>query len=364
MSLAIVRPDSKSKPARPELTCPCGFSSRVAALFRDGVCAACHFTMPAAPVAAPPPVSEARSRDDAPPAPASRTGRWRRPPARRSVQHTSSTAWSRPGAVRLAGRVALWLVLGVVLLTGARTLVAPARAAAPASPATTPVPSQSEVAFATRFAIDYLTYDGKHPELRARALAAYLPTGTDPTMGWDGVGQQSVSTAVPVSASDVADGALVTVAVETTGGGGGAAWRHLVVHITRIGTALVVGELPRLAPAPMVATAQPTPGPLLDADLGTQLRPTFDAFFRAYGAGSDLTYYLVPGVKLRGLGGVVTLSGIASVAVAAAGGDSRTATVRVRWTDATSGGSLEQEYVLQLRRADGRWYVESLLGDQ
>ena len=151
-------------------------------------------------------------------------------------------------------------------------------------------PTDEADALAMRFALAYETYNSSNPQARMSALAPYLPSGADLTMGWNGQGQQTAELAVPTTIHvDSKTQALVTVAVLTSGG----QWIYLGVPVYAQGAEVVVTGTPALVPAPAKANYQaPTPAPG-DGQLANQLQPNLSAFFTAYAASSqtDLSYY-------------------------------------------------------------------------
>src|SRR2546425_520829 len=74
-------------------------------------------------------------------------------------------------------------------------------------------------AFAVRFTMAYLSFDPSRADGRRQALQPYVADGSDPGMGWDGSGRQTVAAALPseVTVRD-ARRSLVTVAALVDGG--------------------------------------------------------------------------------------------------------------------------------------------------
>ncbi|MGH7747883.1 MAG: conjugal transfer protein [Candidatus Dormibacteria bacterium] len=276
-----------------------------------------------------------------------------------SSRHVSRSV---PREVKLVGRLFLWGAIAVVMVSGLVHLTSHQRALGAVGPTTESWAASGEAeTFAARYAVDYLTYDEAHPEVRTQALAADLPPGGDTTAGWDRHGTEAATTALPMAAmtTDATHG-LVTVAVEVVAAGT-TRWEYLQVPIARQGSAFMVTAAPARVAGPTVASAQAPSTTSGDDQLAAELRPTLTSFFTAY-AGGDVTYYLAPGASLHGLAGAVTFAGVSSVDVPAGAGDHCTAQVGVRWTDPASGATLTQSYRLSLVRLDGRWYVQSLAG--
>jgi hypothetical protein len=266
--------------------------------------------------------------------------------------------------LRLALRVLIVSALIVVVLLGTRDLarsLLPSGRAGGASNASGAgaFPQASAAAFATRFALAYMSYDSGQPDARQRALTPYLADDVDSSAGWDGQGKQTAVAAV-VSAIKVLDThrALVSIAVLVNGG----RWVYLAVPVVADGNALVVADAPSLIPPPARASWKPmTDTAEQDSTLSVQLRPSLVAFFRAYaGSTNELSYFTAPDVHIEGLGGAVQLDDLAQLSVAQGGADQRSATAAVRWLDPITGAGLTQRYRLQLVRTADRWLVAAV----
>jgi Conjugative transposon protein TcpC len=264
--------------------------------------------------------------------------------------------------VRNLLRVLLAAVLGLLLLLGLRDVVRPFVAARPAPARISPTavyPREPAEAFAARFAMAYLTFDGAHPDVRQRALAAYLIDGGDPGLGWDGNGKQTALEGVPAGIQvESANRALVTVAVLVDQ----QRWIYLAVPVVSDQGGLAVAAAPALVPPPGRASWQQpsnTTSDDQDSTLSSQLRPSLTAFFRAYAASraSELAYYAAPGAEIQGLGGEVELGELSDLSVMQGGSDERDAVATVRWLDRHSGASLSESYRLRLAQVDGKWLV-------
>lgn len=86
-------------------------------------------------------------------------------------------ATTRGGAIRTAGRLALWAVVLLILVRGAGAVLAGgSQDAVPATKAATGSswPGDEARAFAADFARAYLTYSPEHPEYHALALRPFL----------------------------------------------------------------------------------------------------------------------------------------------------------------------------------------------
>jgi conjugative transposon protein TcpC len=131
----------------------------------------------------------------------------------------------------VAPRVLVYVTLGILSLTGLRTIVAgapePVVHAAAGGSARGDLSAQG---FAESFARAYLSWDAAAPERRERALGAYLPEGAANDAGLtpgEGATQSVEWTTVAASERD-AGRTLVTVAAQTTVG-----LTHLTVPVDR-----------------------------------------------------------------------------------------------------------------------------------
>jgi Conjugative transposon protein TcpC len=263
--------------------------------------------------------------------------------------------------VRNLLRVLLVAALGLLLLLGLRDVVRPFVAGRPAPAPTSPTvgyPREPAEAFAVRFAMAYLTFDGAHPDARQRALAAYLPDSGDPALGWDRSGKQTALEGVPAGIQvESANRALVTVAVLVDQ----QRWIYLAVPVVSDQGGLAVAA-PALVPPPGRASWQ-QPSSITsddqDSTLSSQLRPSLTAFFRAYAASSasELAYYAAPGAQIQGLDGEVELRELSDISVLQGSTDQRDAVATVRWLDRHSGARLTEGYRLRLVQVDGKWLV-------
>lgn len=328
----------------------CGWTSTVPHLFRDGLCLACQSQAPSTPTgreATPLPAVERVARAPSNSAPAA---------ALRSRGDTARWAAKR------AGRVVLWITIGVVLLAGVRAIVAPARAtvSAPASPSMPSFPMAAVEAVAARFSMAYWTYDPTQPDARASALSAFLPPSADLTVGWNTQGTEQALTAMPAGTHRLDQHrVVVTVATEVTGG----RWLYLQVPLSAQGSTITVTGPPAEVPPPTPRSAPQPQTPPQDAELTSQLQPTLGAFFAAYAGTGDLAYYAPPGVHIAGLEGALNFVQLESVSVNAGSGDTRSALAMVQWKDPVTRASLVQSYRLQLVAVGGRWYVASVAVD-
>ena len=266
-------------------------------------------------------------------------------------------------ALVVVGRTVLWSLLALLLVRGILDLVGDLRAGAATlvGPPTTASP-EDVGAYAATFAADYLTFDPADLDERTARLAGYLAPGLDPRAGWDGVGTQTATAAVPLSSVVDDDRTIVTVAARVVAGETPPRWTYLAVPV-HAGAAggFVVVDLPATVAPPLVAQAPARPRGVVDDALSDALRPTLTSFFEAWAAGepSDLERFVSSGRTLAGLDGTVELAELTALEVLS-GGERREALARVRWRDRLSGAALEQAYDLVLVADGGRWYVESV----
>lgn len=278
------------------------------------------------------------------------------PPPRRAGRG----GWRR--APVLIGRVILWTAIFLMLARSGWGLATDLRAV-PEEPAPVEaaVPVMSTAAlggFAARFVHDYLHYDASEPGERATRLAAYVPGGSETQMGWDGIGEQTVETVIPLGVdASTGDGAVVTVAALVDDG----RWLQLLVPVHSDDA----GRLAVTAPPSFVAFSPPAALPeateVIDSELSRTLEPVLEAFFRAYADGGpeDLAYFVPVGRTIRGLRDLVSLEELTEVRIQE-GDAARTGEATVRWRDRTTGAALVQRYQLDLVQEGGRWYVTSV----
>ncbi|HVB41512.1 MAG TPA: conjugal transfer protein [Streptosporangiaceae bacterium] len=225
-------------------------------------------------------------------------------------------------------------------------------------------------AYALQFGRVYLNFSPDTAARRARELAAFLPPGTDPGLGWSGTGTQ-VLESEQVAGVQVRGphSAVVTLLAAVRG-----QLFELGVPIFAANGGLVVSGLPALLPPPAAVVPPASAAGPTDQSLARTLTRVLPAFFRAFASGdaTRLRRLTVPGVRPGGLGGSVTFGAIASVDVPAAGGSARHITVAVDWligtgspngppyTAADSSAQLEMTYAMTVVRRGGRWYVQSI----
>ncbi len=269
-------------------------------------------------------------------------------------------------------RVVAWAVLLLIGYRGVQAIVtgetqSPQPAPAPsASPATAAFPVTLADAYALQFGQVYLNFSPAAADQRASQLAAFLPAGADPELGWNGTGSQQLQSE-EVAGNDVSDAhhAVVTLLARVNG-----QLIELGVPVYATSAGVVISGEPALLPAPgpvSVPTASPaSPDAATQGILTTQL----PAFFEAYASGNQATLgrFLAPGASLAGLNGAVTFHSLGAVSVPP-GGATRNIIATVTWNipagdgQGKGGGAsaqLEMTYALTVLKQNGTWYVEDI----
>ena len=259
--------------------------------------------------------------------------------------------------LRTAGRVALWALVGLLLLRGISGVLTEPRRADTATAERSTLSDPATSAFAVRFTRTYLS------EPSPQALAPFLAPGTSaPAHLGSGAGAQ-VEQAEVAGVRDLGGGqAIVTVACEL----GDARILYLAVPIVREGAAEVAAQgVPAIVAGPAgVGEGVEAPRPLAGPDAGAineLVRRFLPAYLSATAPG-DLSYLLAPAAAVTSPGGGFELVALASVKQLGGGeGDRRTAVATARVRDAATGAVYPLAYRLQLVRR-GRWYVEAVEG--
>jgi hypothetical protein len=259
-------------------------------------------------------------------------------------------------ALRTAGRVTLWAVLGLLLVRGAGSVLA---GQPKGEPTTRPValgdPATS--AFAVRFARTYLS--GASSQELAPLLA---PGGGVPPRGVRVPGVE-VEQAEVAGSEGLGDGqAIVTVACELAD----ARTVYLAVPTVREGAGGVAATgAPAVVAGPAgVGEGVEAPRPIAGPDaaaIGELVRRFLPVYFSASGP-ADLSYLLAPGAVVVPPGNGLRLAGVSTVKQVGEGeGARRTVLATVRIRDPLSGASFALAYRLEVAR-HGRWYVERVEG--
>ena len=287
----------------------------------------------------------------------------------------SGRTWGGAG-----GRWLVWVFRGVawavLLLIGYRGVVAilsnesGSGQAAPATsaPAANGFPVTLADAYALQFGQVYLNYSPHDAGQRAAQLGAFLPSGSDPQLGWNGQGT-SLLQSEQVAATDVQDAhhAVVTLLARVNG-----QLMQLGVPVYSSSDGLVVSSTPAWLPAPPRATLPPAANPGTDSATQAVLTNQLPAFFQAYASGNQVTLgrFLAPGTTLTGLKGAVEYHSITAISVPP-GGTTRHIMATVVWSvparsstgQTAKGGApaqLQMSYALTVVQQNGTWYVRDI----
>ena len=274
------------------------------------------------------------------------------------------------------GRVVVWAVIVLIGYRGVLAIVSgpssPVRSASPgtAAGASASFPVAVAEAYALEFGDVYLNFSPATTASRSKALAAFLPAGTDPQLGWNGAGtQQVIDEQVAGISVSSAHAAVITLLARLDSG----TLIELGVPVYASRGSMAVSGNPALLPAPVTAVV-PAPNQAA-ADQATEatLQSQLAGFFAAYASGdrATLARFLAPGTHLTGLGGEVTFGAIDAVQ-APAGGSTRAISVTVTWQfPAQPAGrrasavmppsaALQMTYELTVVRRGGTWDVQSI----
>jgi hypothetical protein len=267
-----------------------------------------------------------------------------------------------------------WVVLlligyrGVTAIITGPTTVSPA--AGPSASPPSKFPATLAEAYALQFGNVYLNFSPGTAARRSSLLAAFVPSGSDSQLGWNGAGTERLQseqvasiqvhgahTAIVTLLALVNKDQLIELGVPVYAGAG-----KMVVY----------GE-PALLPAPARATPPQSVAGNTDQATVTALLAQLPPFFRAYASGGQATLsrFLTSGAHVTGLGGAVTLGSVQSV-TAPYGGATRDITVVVVWHFNSSSGassgpavttapaSMEMTYRMTVVRQGSSWYVQSI----
>jgi hypothetical protein len=259
-------------------------------------------------------------------------------------------------ALRGAGRTALWVLVGMLLVRGVLATAAGPRPGAPVHP-TPEGAGQAEASFAIRFARAYLA------DPSSASSAAYLADGARLGSGRSPRGGQEVAQAEVTSTEELGGGReVLTVACALRD----ARTFYLAVPTirSRAGGVAALGA-PWIVAAPGADGVEAErPRPLAGDDAG-QIAELVRRFAPAYvrgGAAGDLSYLVAPGYEVEPLGSEVRFVSVAAVGQLGSGeGARRTVVARVRVEDPSSGAVYPLAYRLELVRG-ARWYVARVQG--
>ncbi|MEO3976774.1 conjugal transfer protein [Streptomyces sp. CAU 1734] len=279
-------------------------------------------------------------------------------------------------AARKAGRVAIWLVIGLAAFTGVRTWIFPVEPPAPveqkdpqAEARKSHVPEAEAQQVAARFARSYMTWNARDPDSRARELGMDLAKGVDPKLGWNGAGLQMVAQTIPGPVTQVGGKRArvrVDVRVSVVTGSGKqqrnvASWRGLEVPVAQGQGRVVVTGAPAIVGMPAAAAYKAPDGREPDSALSSQTRDIVRDFFSSWAQGSE-DQAAAPGADIAPIGPGLRLDALDSWVVDAGGGDRRTGTATVRWK--VAGGQVQQTYQVWLAKVSAssasRWQVEAV----
>ena len=284
---------------------------------------------------------------------------------------SSLASWGRRF---LRGLVVVVLLLAAA--TGVRSWIRPAGSDAPPANVEASFPRDEARAVGGRFATSYLTWSEDAPDARSAAIGMDLAAGLDKTVGWNGAGRQSASTALPGEVKVDPDGitgkvdvrVLVTPYSNASGEwkAGTPAWQRLSVPVARTPTRVMVSGAPTFVsdwPAALPPDMPGTGAP--DEELTQQTKGDAEAFFKAYATSNEeVAAVTAPGSTITSLNGAVKLEALRSWQVYSGNDDERQASAAVTWTGAGK-TTLAQTYTVTLRRtvaADGaeRWNVAAI----
>jgi hypothetical protein len=220
-------------------------------------------------------------------------------------------------------------------------------------------------AYALEFGNVYLNFSPATAAARASALAAFLPAGADPQLGWNGVGtQRLLDEQVAGIAVRTSHSAVVTLLARL----GDGSLVELGVPIYASGAGMAVSGDPALLPGPAKAAAPPADQAAADQPTEATLQGQLTAFFAAYASGDQATLdrYVTPGARITGLGGAVTLGAVDGV-YAPGGGSTRTISATVTWQfpgssvgHRAAAAALQMTYEMTVVRRGGTWDVQSI----
>lgn len=270
-------------------------------------------------------------------------------------------------------RLVAWAVLLLIAFRGVMAIVSkPAAAPPPAVPASAGphFPVSLAEAYAQDFGTAYLNFSPATAGQRAAQLAAFLPAGADPELGWNGAGTERLQSEQVASISVTSDHtAVVTLLAQVSN-----SLIELAVPIYSSGHGMVVSGEPALLSAPAGAAPPQPAGAESDTATATALAAELPGFFQAYASDDQaiLSRYLVSGAHVTGLHGGFTLGSVENVTVPF-GGATRVITVTVLWHQASGTGSaaqgqavgaapagLEMIYQMTVVRQDASWYVQAI----
>lgn len=213
----------------------------------------------------------------------------------------------------------------------------------------------------------YLNFSPAGATRRSRELASFLAPGSDPQLGWNGLGAQRLLAEQVAGVSVTSShSAVVTLLASLSSG----RMIDLAVPIYAANGGMVVSGNPALLPGPP-KVSPPAASQNADQATAAALQSQLPAFFEAFASGdrTTLARFTVPGAHISGLNGAVTFGAIDSV-YAPFGGSQRPISVTVTWrlpalaSAAGSAGaptaSMQMTYRMTVVRQQGGWDVASI----
>jgi Conjugative transposon protein TcpC len=265
-----------------------------------------------------------------------------------------------------------WAVLLVIGYRGVLAIVSGETQSGAAAPATSSTPATSfpvtlADAYALQFGEVYLNFSPADQAQRASELSTFLPSGSDPQLGWNGTGSQQLQSA-EVASTDVRDAhhAVVTLLARVNG-----QLMQLGVPVYASAGTLVVSGAPAWLPAPARASLPTATSAPTDSALQSTLMNQLPAFFQAYASGNQVTLgrFLASGTTITGLNGAVDFHSIASLTVPT-GGNTRHIIATVVWSVPGRGADgqvtkaapaqLQMSYAMTVVESSGTWYVSDI----
>jgi hypothetical protein len=262
------------------------------------------------------------------------------------------------GPLRSVGRVALWAVVVLLLVHGAKSVVSePTPAASPSSGDTQASHSDAVDTFAVRYVRAYLAQPSAAGVQSLLAPGAEVPGGGEST-------ETQVAQAEATATRALSDRrAVVTVWCELLTG------RVVYLAVPTIrDDADGVAALgpPAFVSAPGIGRVEDTAErsqPIPGADAG-EIRELAARFTETYLSATDpagLKYLTAPAVTITPVGGFEVVGAVTVRQLGGGGGSSRTVLATVRAQD-ESGARFPVAYRLQVERRD-RWYVAAVEGE-
>jgi hypothetical protein len=291
--------------------------------------------------------------------------------------------------LRPVGRVALWLVLGIIFARGLSQVINPTEPVVPADDTPTATwPDDAATAFALDFARTYFTFSGDgEPEVLTAEHNAAVELFFTPSLQGDiaeqailpGEGVQQVYYDGQVIEAETldTDHAVLTVEALVQPEVPGSDKREAFSGQKRIFLAVPIGrdengDLGVYAHPAVVAEPQTgEPSTLntesLDDPGADEISDLADRFLDSYlsGAGiGDLKFFIAPGSEVQPFAGGFRLTDVQSVEQVGGDGDIATARsllVTVAARDQTTDVEYTWQYLIDVERLD-RWYVTRIKG--